>query len=89
MKKIKIDETQIGIFKVKYSLYEKEFENNKLYDVIVDDILINNISVKIDLNDKFNTYKSQFCRTLKHKIEEKENLYISITGGLSGYWDDL
>jgi hypothetical protein len=88
MKKIKSDETLIDVFKVKYSLYEKQYEGNILYEVVVDDILIGDISIKNSLNDKFNTYKSSFCRTLQFNIEQKENIYVSISGGLSGYYDD-
>ena len=87
MEKIKTDEAQIGVFNIKYTLYVKYFEEHKLYEVIVDDIFVGDISIKEDLNDKFNTYKSSFCNTLKYKIEQKENLYVSVSGGLSGYYD--
>jgi len=87
MKQINYGEEQIGVFKVKYSLFEGEFEEHKLYNVIVDDILVGDISVHKDLNDKFNTYKSSFKRTLIHRIEQKESVYLSINGGLSGYYD--
>jgi len=84
---INIGIEKIGTFEVKYSLYQKNFEGHKLYDVIVDDILVGDISVKDDLNNCFNTYKSSFCRTLQYAIQKKENIYLNITGGLNGYYE--
>ena len=85
--KLKTDKTDIGVFHIEYSLYEKLYDGHKLYDVIIDDILVGEISIMEDLNNSFNTYKSSFCRMLQYKIQEKEKLYVSITGGLSGYYE--
>lgn len=72
---IKNDELNLGVFRIKYSIYEKEIIGktiiHKLYDVIVDDIFVGDLSVKPDLNNLFNTYKSSFCDRLKNNIEKK------------------
>ena len=82
----------IGVFEVKYSIKSEEtgFENRLLYDLIVLDILVGNISIKKDLNYNFNTYKSMFAERLVMTVEEKEpqtKFFLSINDGLSGYYD--
>ena len=92
-KEIKSDEIEIGIFLVKYTLLEKELEHrgrtHKIHDIMVNDILIGDVSIKKDLNHYFNTAKSSFSNSLQREVEKIEDIYLgSVVGGLSGYYDD-